>query len=81
MMSELDENLGEISRLCRQFGVKRLDVFGSVATEAFDPARSDIDFVVDFEEVASHIRINDQFRVCFRWNETGAEDVEIVDYH
>ncbi len=27
------------------------------------------------------IRINDQFRVCFRWNETGAEDVEIVDYH
>ena len=27
------------------------------------------------------IRINDQFRVCFRWTDTGAEDVEIVDYH
>ena len=27
------------------------------------------------------IRINDQFRVCFRWVEGGAEDVEIVDYH
>jgi toxin HigB-1 len=27
------------------------------------------------------IRVNDQFRVCFRWTETGAEDVEIVDYH
>jgi len=27
------------------------------------------------------IRINDQFRLCFRWTETGAEDVEIVDYH
>jgi proteic killer suppression protein len=27
------------------------------------------------------IRINDQWRVCFRWEETGAEDVEIVDYH
>ena len=26
------------------------------------------------------IRVNDQFRVCFRWNE-GAENVEIVDYH
>jgi toxin HigB-1 len=26
------------------------------------------------------IRVNDQFRVCFRWNE-GAEHVEIVDYH
>lgn len=27
------------------------------------------------------IRINDQWRVCFRWAETGPEDVEIVDYH
>ena len=27
------------------------------------------------------IRINDQFRICFRWVEGHAEDVEIVDYH
>ena len=27
------------------------------------------------------IRVNDQFRVCFRWMDAGAEDVEIVDYH
>lgn len=27
------------------------------------------------------IRINDQYRICFRWTEIGAEDVEIVDYH
>ena len=27
------------------------------------------------------IRVNDQFRVCFRWTESGAENVEIVDYH
>jgi toxin HigB-1 len=27
------------------------------------------------------IRINDQFRVCFRWTEDGPEGVEIVDYH
>jgi toxin HigB-1 len=27
------------------------------------------------------IRINDQWRVCFRWKDAGAEDVEIVDYH
>jgi toxin HigB-1 len=26
------------------------------------------------------IRINDQFRVCFRWVNEGVEDVEIVDY-
>jgi len=27
------------------------------------------------------IRVNDQFRVCFRWTAAGAEEVEIVDYH
>ena len=27
------------------------------------------------------IRINDQWRVCFVWTDTGPADVEIVDYH
>ncbi|HMN85393.1 MAG TPA: type II toxin-antitoxin system RelE/ParE family toxin [Bauldia sp.] len=27
------------------------------------------------------IRINDQFRVCFRWTDGGADDVGITDYH
>jgi proteic killer suppression protein len=27
------------------------------------------------------IRVNDQWRICFRWSEGHAYDVEIVDYH
>ena len=27
------------------------------------------------------IRINDQWRICFVWRNSGAEDVEIIDYH
>src|SRR5713101_5211901 len=27
------------------------------------------------------IRVNEQFRVCFRWTGTDAKDVEIIDYH
>lgn len=27
------------------------------------------------------IRINDQYRICFVWQETGPDNVEIVDYH
>jgi proteic killer suppression protein len=30
---------------------------------------------------AYSIRINDQYRVCFRWSGVGPEDVGIVDYH
>jgi len=27
------------------------------------------------------IRINDQYRICFKWSENGPSDVEITDYH
>ena len=34
------------------------------------------------DRVGQHsIRINDQWRVCFRWTDAGPENVEIVDYH
>ncbi|PHY20761.1 type II toxin-antitoxin system RelE/ParE family toxin [Caulobacter sp. BP25] len=34
------------------------------------------------DRVGQHsIRINDQWRICFRWRDGGAEDVEICDYH
>ena len=35
--------------LCRRFHVRRLDLFGSAADGCFDPARSDLDFLVAFE--------------------------------
>lgn len=34
------------------------------------------------DRVGQHsIRVNDQYRVCFRWNGQNAHDVEITDYH
>ncbi len=27
------------------------------------------------------IRINDRYRICFKWTQAGLEEVEIVDYH
>jgi uncharacterized protein with HEPN domain/predicted nucleotidyltransferase len=44
----LDTKLPKLRKLCRRFGVRRLDLFGSAATGRFDPARSDLDFLVDF---------------------------------
>ena len=32
-------------------------------------------------EAQHSIRVNNQWRLCFRWTPSGAEDVEIVDYH
>lgn len=48
MIPAIDLHRTAIQQLCRQFGVQRLDVFGSAASAAFDPANSDVDLIVDF---------------------------------
>jgi predicted nucleotidyltransferase len=49
MAAVLDPHLAELRDLCRRFGVARLELFGSATTDAFDPGRSDLDFLVDFD--------------------------------
>lgn len=43
------DNLPHITRLCQQHRVQRLFLVGSALTDRFDPARSDVDFIVVFE--------------------------------
>ncbi len=78
MITEFDKNLEQIDLLCRQFGVKRLDVFGSAATEAFDPTRSDIDFLVDFEEVSSQSLFSRYFGLKERLEVLFGRPVDLV---
>lgn len=40
----------DIRALCQTFAVRRLELFGSAATGAFDPEHSDLDFIVDLGE-------------------------------
>lgn len=49
MRREVSERLGELREICRAHSVRRLDLFGSAAGEGFDPARSDLDFLVELE--------------------------------
>lgn len=49
MPALLDDKRAQIEELCRQFRVRRLDVFGSAIRDDFDPDRSDVDFLVEFE--------------------------------
>ncbi len=46
----IDDNVEAIRALAREYGVARLEVFGSVCTPDFDPARSDVDFLVEYPE-------------------------------
>ena len=52
MPSPIEERADELKRLCLQYGVQRLDVFGSAATGRHDPDASDLDFLVEFQPSA-----------------------------
>ena len=41
----------ELKSLCRRHHVRRLELFGSAASGNFEPTTSDLDFLVEFEEL------------------------------
>lgn len=45
----VEERIADLERLCTHYQVSRLDLIGSAATGAFDPQRSDLDFLVEFK--------------------------------
>ena len=49
MIEEVELHREKLGALCRRFHVRRLDLFGSAARGDFDPERSDIDFLVEFD--------------------------------
>ena len=50
MIEFINQHHDAIRALCQTYGVRRLDLFGSDATGAFDPATSDLDFVATFAD-------------------------------
>jgi uncharacterized protein len=46
---EIAKHLDAVRALCEKYRVKRLTIFGSAVKGTFDPAKSDLDFVVEFE--------------------------------
>ncbi len=51
MTNLIDQHRDEIAILCRKSGARRLDVFGSVLRSDFDPVTSDLDFLVELDDV------------------------------
>jgi uncharacterized protein with HEPN domain/predicted nucleotidyltransferase len=49
----VEEKLPDLVRICQRCGIRRLELFGSAARDEFQPAASDLDFLVTFEESSS----------------------------
>jgi predicted nucleotidyltransferase len=51
MTNLIEQHREEVAALCRRTGARRLDVFGSAARADFDPTGSDLDFLVEFDDL------------------------------
>ena len=50
MLRLIEENRSQIEKLCRRFGIRRLELFGSAASGTFNPEASDVDFFYEFDQ-------------------------------
>lgn len=51
MIELIEQNRTRLFDLCRRYGVSRLDLFGSAASGRFNAASSDLDFLVEFNDL------------------------------
>jgi predicted nucleotidyltransferase len=75
----IEQNRGAIEELCRRFHVKRLDIFGSAVTGKFDPARSDLDFLVEFEELEPIERSRSYLGLLFGLEDLFGRHIDLVE--
>jgi uncharacterized protein len=50
MLPLIEEHQEQLVALCEEFGIERLELFGSATSEEFDPDRSDLDFLVTYPD-------------------------------
>ena len=68
-----------IDSLCREFNVRRLDVFGSALGRDFNPALSDVDLVVDFLPLSEHDLLDCYFGLKQALESLFARPVDLIE--
>src|SRR5882724_6752005 len=79
MINEIALHREELRALCRRFHVRRLDLFGSAARGDFDPERSDIDLLVEFDRGAPANPFDSYFRLKEALQELFGRPVDLVE--
>ena len=73
-----DEKTACVAELCRRFHVHRLDLFGSAAGPDFDPSRSDVDVLVEFERLGEGMYVDAWFGLHAALEELFGRHVDLV---
>jgi hypothetical protein len=68
-----------LSELCRRYHVRRLSLFGSATRADFDPSRSDLDFLVEFDDPPDSRYANQYFGLLRDLEVLFARPVDLVE--
>ncbi len=79
MIDLIAERAEELAELCRTHHVRTLELFGSAANRKFDPATSDLDFLVDFEPLPPVNHGNAYFDMWFGLADLFGRQVDLVE--
>jgi predicted nucleotidyltransferase len=73
------EKRDQIVALCQHYRVRALEIFGSAASDRFDPATSDFDFLVDYEEVSPKEHAACYFGLLFGLEDLFRREIDLVE--
>ncbi len=75
----LQEHEAQVQALCEKHRVHRLDVFGSATRDDFDPASSDIDFLVEFDDLSMKEHADSYFGLLFDLEDLFKRKIDLVE--
>ena len=78
MTNVIEQHREEIAVLCRRAGARRLDVFGSAVRDDFDPVTSDLDFLVEFDDLPPKAYADAYFMLKERLEQLFGRPVDLV---
>lgn len=79
MIELIEQHRAELAELCRNFRVATLELFGSAADGSFDPAQSDLDFLVQFEPLTPVQHADCYFSLLFGLEDLFQRKIDLVE--
>ena len=79
MTPVIDNNREKLILLCKKYRVAELDLFGSAATDDFDEEKSDIDFLVEFQETVTQDRFDNFFNFLEELRRLFNRSIDLVE--
>jgi predicted nucleotidyltransferase len=80
MIPLIEQHRMELQKLCEKYAVRKLDIFGSASRTDFDPATSDLDFVVEFENFTVENAFDRFFGLMLDLEDLFHRKIDLVSY-